>query len=110
MDRTPTSVRAWSFDASGDGQIDFEVPIESGDPAWILASTEWDTVRNFRRAHDLTFAVATANGVEWSDVRYCWEVAVTRAPQCGVWAGGEFTSPPRLRRLIVRVGDLVQVR
>lgn len=110
FDRTATTVRAWSIDVSGAVNLDFVVPIESGDPALIHASLEWDTVENFRRAHDLTFARATQQGVEWSDVRYCWGINGSGSPQCGIWAGGEFSRPPHLARLIVRVGDLVQGR
>jgi membrane-bound metal-dependent hydrolase YbcI (DUF457 family) len=109
LDRTSHSVRAWRVDAAGHMERQLEIPAATGDAQLIAASTRWDTVRNFQRAHDLAFAIATPRAVEWSDVRYCWEIAA-QIPQCGVWAGGEFSTPPTLARLIVRVGDLLQTR
>jgi membrane-bound metal-dependent hydrolase YbcI (DUF457 family) len=109
FDRTPTSVRAWSLDAGGRAAVLAQVPVSSGEAQWIAASQQWDTVRNFLRAHDFVFAVATTTRVEWSDLRYC-EIAARTVTSCVVWAGGEFSRPPALRQLIVRVGDLVQTR
>jgi membrane-bound metal-dependent hydrolase YbcI (DUF457 family) len=108
VDRTPAAVRAWILTARGDLTLDLEVPLADGDATWIAASMRWETVRNFRRAHEFAFGVARANGVEWSDPRYC--TPSEPLPQCAVWAGGEFSTPPELQRLIVRVGDLVQTR
>jgi membrane-bound metal-dependent hydrolase YbcI (DUF457 family) len=110
FDRTRHSVRKWSVDITGNVEPVLDIPATRGDESLIAASVEWDTVRNFRRAHDLAFAVATPSRVEWSDVRYCQPGATASEVQCGVWAGGEFSTAPTLRRLVVRVGDLVQVR
>jgi membrane-bound metal-dependent hydrolase YbcI (DUF457 family) len=109
LDQTAHSVRAWRVDTTGRVEQELEIPKVTGDLQLVAASARWDTVRNFQRAHDLVFAVATPRAVEWSDVRYCWDIA-ERLPQCGVWAGGEFSTPPALARLIVRVGELVQTR
>lgn len=109
LDQTSHSVRAWRVDAAGRVDQELEIPKVTGDAQLIAASARWETVRNFQRSHDLAFAIATPRAVEWSDVRYCRD-ASERLPQCGVWAGGEFSTPPALARLIVRVGELVQTR
>jgi hypothetical protein len=110
FDRTRTTARAWTIDVAGHVEPDAQVPLAVGDEALIAASLEWDTVRNFRRAHDFAFAVATPERVEWSDPRYCRPTVAGSVPACEVWAGGEFGSPPTLRRLVVRTGRLVQTR
>ena len=110
FDRTADAVRAWRVDADDRVSLALRIPTSTGDAQLIEASTSWETVRNFRGAHDQAFAVARPDGVEWSDVRYC-SAPVRQVPvQCGVWAGGEFSTPPQLGRLVVRVGDLVQTR
>jgi membrane-bound metal-dependent hydrolase YbcI (DUF457 family) len=108
-DRTAQTVRAWTIDEGLHVTLTLEIPLISCPRHLIEASITWDTVSNFRRAHDLTFAVATAKGVEWSDVRYCTADSQGQ-PRCAVWAGGEFSEAPNLARLVVRVGDLVQTR
>ena len=110
FDRTSSSVRGWIVAPSGRVERTIEMPRRTGEDDLIEGSMAWDTVRNFHRAHDLTFAIATATGVEWSDVRYCSSGGTGSRPRCGVWVGGEFSTAPNLGRLIVRVGDVVQVR
>ena len=110
FDRTDQDVRAWTVTPGGRIDLAMKVARHTGDRSAIAASAEWDTVRNFVGAHEYAFAVASPQGVEWSDVRYCSGTASDGLPICGVWAGGEFSTPPALGRLVVRVGDLVQVR
>jgi hypothetical protein len=110
FDRTRDHVRAWTIKADGEMELFAAAPLSSGDQRRVVASMQWPTVRNFQRAHDFAFAVATDRGVEWSDVRYCNQSHPPHPPQCSLWAGGEFTTPPQLRHLVVRVGKLVQTR
>jgi membrane-bound metal-dependent hydrolase YbcI (DUF457 family) len=110
LDRTATSVRAWTIDLNHRVTLDVEVPFTSGERHLVDASRGWETVRNFHRAHDYAFGVASAAGVEWSDLRYCRRVGSEETLRCAVWAGGAFSTPPDLRHLIVRVGDFVQTR
>jgi membrane-bound metal-dependent hydrolase YbcI (DUF457 family) len=110
FDRTATSARAWTIDPRAGATVVVEVPLTNGNTQLVAASRQWDTVRNFQRAHAFAFAVATDDGVEWSDLRYCEPGAPAQVPACAVWAGGEFATPPTLHRLLVRVGSLVQTR
>ena len=127
------SLTAWELYARNDGSIsqwlidarngtmtrrmsvpEFGLPSES--PV-VRATLDWDTVRNFRRTHDLAFATAsTASGVttvRWSDLRYCKPAGVPglgAGVACAVDAGGEIGGPHTAPRLFVRVGGIVQER
>jgi hypothetical protein len=118
--RTPNSLERWEVDTivrSVRRQIEVAVIHHDARAARLAAaSLEWETVRNFRRSHDLTFSTvvgAERNGgasrVMWSDLRYC-TIGAANALRCAVRVGGETSkngSPPRL---LVEVGRFVQTR
>jgi hypothetical protein len=119
--REDNSIAAWLVDL-GRGSVDLQMKVREhrGGPAAIAiaASLDWTTVRNFRRTHDLAFAIASpadaaVTRVVWSDLRYCGRLPGADAPEqiaCAVSAGGEITSPGAPPRLIVTIGRVVQTR
>lgn len=109
FDRTREYARSWTIDSDRHVELVLQVPLATGDPSLIRESRLWETVRNFRGAHDFAFAVATPAGVEWSDLRYC-SPGRPGMPVCRIWAGGQIAAAPQSPRLIVRVGNLVQTR
>jgi LexA-binding, inner membrane-associated putative hydrolase len=97
-DRAGARLRHWDVDGwNRRSTLVLSLDIEPASEA-VLRSTALDTVRNFRRAHDLTFAaVAPASrGVEvlWSDIRFCSPSSsgsLTRdGVSCDLWFGGTF--------------------
>jgi membrane-bound metal-dependent hydrolase YbcI (DUF457 family) len=118
--RTPTSLERWDVDiVTRSGRRQIEVALvdgDAGDARLAAASLEWETVRNFRRSHDLTFSTVTHTGpnsgdarVMWSDLRYC-RIGAGHALQCSVRVGGEVSANASRPRLIVEIGQFVQTR
>jgi membrane-bound metal-dependent hydrolase YbcI (DUF457 family) len=118
--RTPISLESWEVDIvtrSVRRQID--VLLVDSDPAAArleAASLEWETVRNFRRSHDLTFSTVTeslpnsgGSRVMWSDLRYC-DMGTATSLRCSVRVGGEISPNASRPRLIVEIGQFVQTR
>ncbi len=118
--RTPRSLQRWDIDiAACSVHREIEVTLldkDAGAARLAAASLEWETVRNFRRSHDLTFSTVTNSErstggwrVMWSDLRYCG-VDPANSLRCSVRVGGEI-APNELRpRLVVEVGQFVQTR
>jgi membrane-bound metal-dependent hydrolase YbcI (DUF457 family) len=114
IDRTAHEVRAWHADARGTTRLLLTIPRQPATDATATAlleqSQDWDTTRNFLRAHDFTFATVdrdAATGeswVMWSDIRYC-----ETAASCAIRSGGAIAASGELR-LLVDVGSVRQVR
>lgn len=116
FERRPDVLRAWIISGwSGRRSLVLSWPTEPA-PALASASQTLDTVRNFRRVHELTFAVARpANdgqqAVLWSDVRYCRQSVPGRGvPECALWFGGTFSADGRPLMQVVEVGAWTQTR
>ncbi len=98
------------------------------DEPLVEESRELSTVKNFRAAHRVTFAIVTGTGaaprrVLWSDLRYCGPPARGTTPwspialgsaspvACALWFGGEFDAATGVPTdAIVYVGHLLQAR
>jgi membrane-bound metal-dependent hydrolase YbcI (DUF457 family) len=104
FDRTDDAVRAWTVDASGTVRLDTRVLRAGVAAARLEESLQWETVRNFTRAHDMTFVVSSGGSVLWSDVRYCAPSDGNGVPECAIWAGGR-KEPDGKLTLIASVGD-----
>lgn len=116
FEKRPEALRAWLVSGwSGKRSLVLSWPVE---PASPLATTSHalDTVRNFRRVHELTFSVerpadSGQQAVLWSDVRYCWQsIPGQGAPECGLWFGGRFDANGRPLTQVVEVGGWTQTR
>jgi membrane-bound metal-dependent hydrolase YbcI (DUF457 family) len=113
-DRAGRRLRRWDVDGwNRKSTLVLSLDIEPASGA-VLRSTALDTVRNFRRAHDLTFAaVAPASGgveVLWSDIRFCSPPSsgsgrLTReGVSCDLWCGGTFEASGMPVAQVVWVG------
>jgi membrane-bound metal-dependent hydrolase YbcI (DUF457 family) len=86
------------------------------DTPLVTASRALDTVRHFRRVHDLDFAVERPaddgqTEVLWSDVRYCAQARPGAATiECALWFGGLFGPDGRAVRQVVDLGGWIQQR
>jgi membrane-bound metal-dependent hydrolase YbcI (DUF457 family) len=129
FDRTANRVRTWSASADSGAHEVWSWPI-GPDTTHVSGSRSLSTVRNFRRAHDLEFAVTLPQGdgrvlVLWSDIRFCWDPTVPEALAlepivqsptgdrriaCGLWFGGELDADGRARLEVVKVGGFTQTR
>jgi len=116
FEKRPDALRAWLVSGwSGKRSLVLWWPVEPATPL-ATASQALDTVRNFRRVHELTFAVERQehdgqHAVLWSDVRYCRQSIPGRgAPECGLWFGGRFDTNGRPVMQIVEVGAWTQTR
>jgi hypothetical protein len=116
FERLPDAIHAWRVDGwRGTRSLTLSWPVEPASPL-VESSQALDAVRNFRRVHDLTFAVDRLDdegrrAVLWSDVRYCWQtVPGQRAPECALWFGGAFSADGRPLMQVVHVGGWTQTR
>ena len=130
FDRTPSHVRAWTADAwPRRAALDFAWPLAPDTPA-VAASRRLSVVRNFLRAHDLTFAVVLPRDggtrVLWSDVRFCENDAAGDQPDgeelpvvagsdgtrltCRLWFGADFDADGDAVRQLIRVGGFTRTR
>jgi membrane-bound metal-dependent hydrolase YbcI (DUF457 family) len=118
--RTPTSLEWWEADVVERSiRCRADVMLVEGDAVAAriaAASLQWETVRNFRRAHDLSFSTVTqsvlhpgGSRVMWSDLGYC-DLGATDSLRCSVRVGGEITPDASRPYLIVEIGDFVQAR
>jgi membrane-bound metal-dependent hydrolase YbcI (DUF457 family) len=128
FDRTPSHVRVWRADGvTRTAELELSWPTAS-DATSVAPSRTLSTVRNFLRAHDLTFAVLlprpeNREWILWSDIRYCRQAAAGESPtesdasgssiihpNCTLWFGGEFDRSGRALREIVKIGGFTQTR
>lgn len=126
FDRDERGVRAWRARAWGGPPtllMDWPAALESGA---VATSRTLPAVRNFLRAHDITFAVEVRGEdgpvVLWSDMRFCWSASGagahtgpivssgSRRMACSLWVGGEFNASGRPLRQLVRIVGFTQSR
>jgi membrane-bound metal-dependent hydrolase YbcI (DUF457 family) len=115
-EKDPNAVRTWLVDGwNGTRELVLSQPL-SPEAGLVLASRSLDTVRNFLRVHDLTFAIERVEddghrAVLWSDVRYCSRPQSAHGGvDCGLWFGGTFGPDGRPLNQVVHVGGWIQTR
>jgi membrane-bound metal-dependent hydrolase YbcI (DUF457 family) len=127
FDRDARGVRAWRARAGGGPPTLLRDWPAAGESGLVATSRTLPAVRNFLRAHDITFAVTQPAGggghlVLWSDMRFCRSAAASpagtephvipgaRGMACALWVGGELDAGGRPIRQIVRIFGFTQTR